>query len=176
MSRAIVAPTAKAVMLVPVRPKEGIEAAYRRRLTRLVDLMHASLIYWLRACWRANEPELAQDMWDRTTVMAGDASPARTLRRTLAKLARRWQQRFNEIAPDLAQQFADSAMGRADAAFEPSLERAGFAVDFRLTREANDVLQAIPAAGRCSVGSGHAPHRLPARIDPQTPDPAPRQR
>jgi hypothetical protein len=80
-------------------------------------------------------------VWFRWLV-ASDASPARTLRRTLAKLARRWQRRFNEIAPEFAQGFADSAMGRADAAFESSLERSGFAVDFRLTHEANDAFQA----------------------------------
>jgi uncharacterized protein with gpF-like domain len=33
-------------------------------------------------------------------------------------------------------------MARADGAFAPSLKHAGFAVDFRMTREANDALQA----------------------------------
>ena len=80
--RAIVAPTARPVTLVPVRPNQGIEAAYRRRLLALVDLMQASLVYWLRAAYRANEPELAQD-----------ASPTMMLRRIMARLARRWQQR-----------------------------------------------------------------------------------
>ncbi|MCE4545110.1 MULTISPECIES: phage head morphogenesis protein [unclassified Caballeronia] len=129
------APSAKPVTLVPVRPNQGFEAAFRRRLTRLVDLMHTSLVYWLRACWRANESELAQD-----------ASPARVLRRTIAKLSRRWQRRFDEIALALAQRFADSAMGRADGAFQSSLKRAGFVVDFRLTREANDAPQATIGA------------------------------
>ena len=99
MCRAIVVPTAKPVTLVTVRPNEGIEAVYRRRLTRIVDLMHASLVYWLCACYRANEPELAGDM---ASELAHDASLAMMLRRTLAKLARRWQRRFDEIAPALA--------------------------------------------------------------------------
>ncbi|WP_233868693.1 phage head morphogenesis protein [Paraburkholderia adhaesiva] len=139
MGRAIVAPTAKPVTLAAVRPNVGIEAAYRRRLERLIDLMHASLVYWLRACYRANEPELAGDGMG---AMARDASPARLLRRTMAKLARRWQRRFDEIAPTLAQRFADSALGHTDGAFAASLKREGFAVDFHLTREANDALQA----------------------------------
>ncbi|AET91677.1 putative phage head morphogenesis protein [Burkholderia sp. YI23] len=124
-----------------------MEAAYRRRLTRLVDLMHTSLLYWLRACWRANEPELAQD-----------ASPARVLRRKIARLSRRWQRRFDNLAPALAQGFADSAMGRADGAFQSSLKRAGFAVDFRLTREANDAPQATIGANVGLIRSIAAEH------------------
>lgn len=139
MPHSSVAPTTKPVTLVAVRPNQGVEAAYRRRLVRLIDLMQASLGYWLRACYRANKPELAGD---GASNVAQDASPAMTLRRTIVKLARRWQRRFDEISPTLAQQFAGSAMGRADAAFQSSLSRAGFAVDFRLTREANDALQA----------------------------------
>lgn len=128
----VVAPTARDVALTPVRPNQGIEAAYRRQLLALVDLMQASLVYWLRAAYRANEPEL----------LAQDASPAMMLRRIMGRLARRWQQRFDEAAPVLARYFAEGSMARADGAFQASLEKAGFAVPFRLSREANDALQA----------------------------------
>ena len=131
LRRAIVAPTARAVTLVPVRPNRGVEARYRRQLDALVAAMQASLVYWLRAAYRANEPELAQD-----------ASPAMMLRRIIARLARRWQQRFDEAAPVLARHFAEGALTRADGAFQASLEKAGFSVPFRLSREANDALQA----------------------------------
>ena len=129
--RRIVSPTGRPVTLTPVRPNEGVEATYRQRLDRLTAEMQASLVYWIRACYRANEPELAQD-----------ASPAMTLRDTMNRLARRWQRRFDEAAPDLARQFATGAMARADGAFRASLRKAGFAVEFHLSREANDALQA----------------------------------
>ncbi|WP_200568147.1 hypothetical protein [Paraburkholderia nemoris] len=89
--RGVVSPTGKPVALTPVRPNEGGEATYRQRLERLTAEMQASLVYWVKACYRANEPELAQD-----------ASPAMTLRDTMNRLARRWQRRFDEAAPDLA--------------------------------------------------------------------------
>lgn len=133
--RGIVSPTGRAVTLTSVRPNEGITMAYRRRLERLVDTMQSSLVYWLRACYRANEPELAQ-------AGAHDSSPAMTLRDTMNRLARRWQRRFDEAAPVLARQFAAASMSHADSAMRASLKKAGFAVEFRLTREANDALQA----------------------------------
>ncbi len=133
--RGVTSPTGRAITLRAVRPNEGIEAAYRRQLERLIDTMQASLVYWLKACSRASEPELA-------AAMARDSSPAMTLRDTLNRLARRWQRRFDEAAPDLARQFAAGAMARADGAFRASLKKVGFAVDFRLTKEANDALQA----------------------------------
>lgn len=45
-------------VLGSVRPCCGTEAEYRRRLRCLIDDLHASVTYWLRAAWRANEPEL----------------------------------------------------------------------------------------------------------------------
>ncbi|WP_196486221.1 phage minor head protein [Burkholderia cepacia] len=114
-----------------MRPNEGVALAYRRRLERLVDVMHASLVYWLKACYRANEPELAQD-----------ASPAMTLRDLMNRLAHRWQRRFDEAAPLLARSFADATLRCADNAFRAKLKDAGFAVEFRLSREANDAMQA----------------------------------
>lgn len=138
--RAIVAPSPRAVMLVPVRPNQGVEARYRRQLDALVAAMQASLVYWLRAAYRANEPELLAG--DVAAVMGWDASPAIMLRRIMARLTRRWQQRFDEAAPVLARHFAEGALTRADGAFQASLEKAGFSVPFRLSREANDALQA----------------------------------
>src|SRR5579871_956066 len=63
-----------------VRPSEGLAVAYQRKLERLVDDLHGSLLWWLRSAYRANAPE-----------MAADASPARELQDTMRRLARRWQ-------------------------------------------------------------------------------------
>jgi len=51
----------KETILAPVRPNEGLEAAYRRKLDALIDEMHGSLVWWIRAAYRAKLPELAQD-------------------------------------------------------------------------------------------------------------------
>lgn len=133
--RGLVSPTGKAVTLPAVRPNEGVTLTYRRRLERLIDVMHASLVYWLKAGYRANPPELAPEL-------AQDASPAMTLRDLMNRLAHRWQRRFDDAAPLLARAFADSTLRCADNAFRAKLKDAGFAVEFHLSREANDAMQA----------------------------------
>jgi len=133
--------------LPAVRPNEGIALTYRRRLERLLDVMHASLVYGLKACYRANEPELAQD-----------ASPAMTLRDLMNRLAYRWQRRFDDAAPLLARSFADSTLHCTDNTFRAKLKDAGFAVEFRLSREANDALQATIGENVALIKSIAAQH------------------
>lgn len=125
------APNKKPIVLAPVRPNVGLQIAYRKKLDALIDEMQNSLVYWLKASYRANEPEMAQD-----------ASPAMALRGAMRKLSRRWQKRFDEAAPELASYFATHATKRADGALESILKRSGFSVEFKLTAEANDVMQA----------------------------------
>jgi hypothetical protein len=43
------------------RPNAAIEALYRKRLERLVTEMADSVLYWMRAAYRQNEPVMAQD-------------------------------------------------------------------------------------------------------------------
>ncbi|TAL90941.1 MAG: phage head morphogenesis protein [Candidimonas sp.] len=93
--------------------------------------MHKSLVFWLKASYRANSPEMAQD-----------ASPAMELRKAMRKMARRWQHRFDQAAPELADYFATNAVDRADGALKSILKRSGFSVEFKMTAEANDVMQA----------------------------------
>lgn len=127
----LISPTGSPIPLDPVYPNQGIEAAYRRRLERLIADMHASIVYWIRAAYRANAPEMAQD-----------ASPAATMRATMRRIARRWEKNFDAGADDLAKWFAVSAAERSDKALQATLRKAGFSVKFKLTAEANDVLQA----------------------------------
>jgi SPP1 gp7 family putative phage head morphogenesis protein len=117
--------------LAPVHPNAGLTVAYQKKIDALVEQMHKSLVYWITAAYRANTPELAQD-----------ASPAATLRAAMNKLSRYWQRRFDDAAPELAKWFAEHSMRRSDGALKDILKRAGFTVEFRLSREANDVLQA----------------------------------
>lgn len=117
--------------LPPIHPNAGLEQLYRRTLDRLVAEMQKSIAYWLKASYRVNAPK-----------MAADESPANTLRQAIRRLARRWQKRFDEAAPELARYFAQANYDRSDRALTAILKKGGFSVDLKLTRQMRNVLQA----------------------------------
>lgn len=117
--------------LAAVRPNVGLRIAYHRKIMRLVDEMAASVEYWLRAAYRANPP-----------AMATDATPAAELQDAIDKMSRRWQQRFNAAAPELAAFFARSASKRSDAMLRSILRKGGISVKFQMTAAMRDILRA----------------------------------
>lgn len=121
------------VDLKPIRPSAAIRASYEKRLGKIVDDMHASIVYWIVAQYRANPPE----------ALAMDASPAEELRRAVRKLSRRWQRRFAELGPKLAEYFAQDTADRVDDDLKRMLKQAGFTVEFKLSRAQNDALAAV---------------------------------
>lgn len=120
--------------LAPVHPNAGLEIAYQRKLEALVDEMARSVIYWISAAYRANEPEMAQD-----------ESSAAALTKAMRRLGSKWQRQFDIAAEELARWFAQAAANRSDAALRSILKKSGFTVQFRMTRAQNDVLQATIA-------------------------------
>jgi SPP1 gp7 family putative phage head morphogenesis protein len=114
-----------------VQPNAGIEAAYREKLQRLIAEMDKSVVYWLRAAYRANEP-----------VMAQDRTPADELRDAIRKLAKRWQQTFDEAAPAMAEYFSQAVAERSSGALMAILRKAGFTVKFKMTRAMRDIMAA----------------------------------
>lgn len=120
--------------LAPVRPNAGLEAEYRRRLDALVAEMQASLLYWLKMSYRREAPEIAQDK-----------TPAEELNAAVKKLGRKWQRKFDDIAPVMAEHFATAVMERNSAALRASMRKAGMTVKFTLSEPANDALQAVIA-------------------------------
>ena len=121
-------------LLRPVRPNVGIEVAYRRKLLALVDEMARSYAYWVKACYRRNEP-----------VMAQDATPAIQLKTAVNRLGRYWNKRFNDAAQELAAYFAKDASRRSDAALKKILKDGGWSVKFRLTPAMRDIAAATVA-------------------------------
>jgi hypothetical protein len=148
----------------PVHPNQGIEAAYRCILKKIINKMHCSVLYWMSASFKANEPEvtdLAQDSMVSLepgadlvatrrwlsgdapgSTLAQDALPATELRRSVRKLARRWQRKFNEAAPELATWFLQSVETRSSLALQNILKRGGWTVDFKMTKAQRDVMRA----------------------------------
>jgi SPP1 gp7 family putative phage head morphogenesis protein len=128
--------TGKSQTARPAHPNVGLELAYRRRLDALVDEMNASLLYWLSAAYRANEP---------ATGLAMDRSVADILNAIMKRLARRWTRRFDDAAKSMGEWFAKSSAARSDAALKASLKRAGFSVKFQATPGQIDAVQAVLA-------------------------------
>jgi SPP1 gp7 family putative phage head morphogenesis protein len=84
--------------------------------------MHRSLVFWLKAQYRATPPPMAQD-----------ANAADALRAAIRLLARRWQRRFDRLADQLADHFAKESRDRVDRALGKMLRDAGFTVRFKAT-------------------------------------------
>lgn len=120
------------IELKPIRPNAGLRAGYHKRLDVSIAAMHRSILYWLRAAYRANPPEIAQD-----------ASPARVLQAAIRKLGRRWLRKFDELGPELAAYFAKAASERVDGELSKMLARHGFTVNFKTTKVQNDAYQAV---------------------------------
>jgi uncharacterized protein with gpF-like domain len=118
-----------------VRPNLGVEAAYRRRLTRLVEEMHASVSHWVEAAYRREEPEIV-----------ADASPAADLRDAIRRLSRRWLRRFDDLAPKMAEHFSRAVGDRSDRSLKKALRDGGMSVDFKMTPAVRGVLLATTTA------------------------------
>lgn len=118
----------------PVLPSAALRDAYAAKIERELEAMHKSLVYWLKAQWRADTPTLAMD-----------ASPARELRKTLRRRGRLWRTKFRELAPKLGAYFADKSAARADGELARILRDGGISTRFRMTRAMNDVVQATVA-------------------------------
>lgn len=117
--------------LPPVHPNAGVEAQYRKKLRALIDEMNVSVQHWLGAAYKANPPQIAQD-----------EIPAAVLQRVIRRLAKRWQKRFDGIAPKLAEYFAQSANLRSASVLRSILKEGGISVEFKMTRVMQDAMKA----------------------------------
>jgi uncharacterized protein with gpF-like domain len=126
------AATSKPIVLKPVHPNLGVEAAYRVQVESLVDAMNKSILYWITAAYRANPPAMAQD-----------ATPADALIKVMRKLGRRWIRQFDEAAKKIAEEFATKTRDVAEKSMQRLLREAGFTVPFTPTPAMRDALDAV---------------------------------
>lgn len=117
--------------LTPIRPSAATRTRYQKRLDVAIEEMTRSVIYWTRAAYRSDEPatvELAQD---------GILSDA------FDRLARRWLERFDDLAPALADWFAKDHKNRTDRSLKTQLRKAGFTVKFQMSAPMRDAFNAV---------------------------------
>ena len=127
----------KPATLAAIRPNAGIEAAFQKKIDRLLEEMDASIQYWLAAAYRAKPPALAQDAYT--------GSSATVLSQVMKRLARRWLKRFDAAAPVLADYFTTAIADRNDRDLKAALRKAGMSVQFKMTAEMNDVMRSTMA-------------------------------
>ena len=130
-SKALVAPTKKAIRVAPVRPNIGIERAYQKQLDALIAAMQRDIMRTITRNYKENPPELAQD-----------ASPAMQFRDAIADLSDKWESRFDEFAEEKSRRFGKQTTAQASRSFAAGLRKAGFTVEFKMTKAVNDVMQA----------------------------------
>ena len=117
--------------LPPIHSSAAIAATFSRRLRALVDRMNASVLWWVRAAYRANAPEIAQD-----------ATPASILRAAIRRITKRWTTKFDDAAQKMAAWFATATNKRSTDAMRTILKDAGISVEFQRTAAMRDIEQA----------------------------------
>ncbi len=123
----------KIVRSVPAN--RGIEVAYRRAISKLIDEMNNSMLYWLTAQYKAAP--------SRVEELAQDAStPSNKMRAKLNAIARRWIKKFNEAAPKIAEAYIRKQFAYSNSAFRQALADNGWTVKFTLTPAMRDALNA----------------------------------
>jgi len=118
-----------------VLPNSGIKAEYQKSLIALIDEMRDSVLWWLRARYRAREDE----------IVAADKSPTRDLMSAINSLFSQWEKRFEEYAQRQSRRFARRVNASATNQLLNSMNDAGLTVKFRTSRRVNSVLQATIA-------------------------------
>lgn len=114
-----------------VHANVGEAARYRRRMLALIDEMHTSVIYWLKATYREAPPALAQD-----------AAPSKTMQRAIREVASRWRKRFDDAAPKIAEGYLKGSFKSTDSAMRSALKDAGWTVKFEMTPAMRDAFEA----------------------------------
>lgn len=79
-------------------------------------------------------------------IEIGQYLPAEELQAAMNDLAVRWQQRFDTLAPEVAEAFAKANGVAADRAVMKALKDSGFAIDFQMTPAMRDVAAATVQA------------------------------
>lgn len=151
----LTSPTGKPVTLRPLRANAGLHAAYRQRILVLVQEMQDSLEYWLKAAHNASE-DPAMDSNEFVRKMA--RLPAKMMQEAMSKMAARWNRRFDEAAPKLAEWFLQKQKNYTDGTLKAILKDGGFSVPMTMTPAMANVVQASIAENVVlirSIGTQH---------------------
>jgi uncharacterized protein with gpF-like domain len=130
-----------------VHANRGIEAAYRKRLERLIAEMNNSVQYWLEAAYKKYPPALVKVIAEdakpgeyaaKMQEWASVRSPYAKINKVIEKLKQRWIDKFNDAAPKIAQSYLKDLYKASDSAFMQALKASGWTINFKLTPAIRD--------------------------------------
>ncbi len=135
----------------------GLQVWYRKELLKMVREMSAKTEKELLKAWKGALPkiELEAKQAAGEIVTANDASPAVELTKVIKKLRKYFDTHFQELGEKVSKKFAARAKNGADVSLKSILKEEGFTVDFRMTRQLNDILQATIAENVNLIKSIH---------------------
>jgi len=141
-----------------VHANRGIEAKYRKAMQRMIAEMHNSVEYWLTAAYRKFPPRMAvlieqaqdasvverkkRDIETRRNEWQSKYGPSAQMKHILDDLTKRWQNRFDEWAPKIADAYLQGMFKTTDSAFRQALKAAGWTVEFKMTPAVRDAFSA----------------------------------
>lgn len=124
-------------VLPPVHPNVGVTVWYRQQLDTLIQLAHLDLVLRLGMAWEENPPDIG---------FAQDAPSAiRNIDRTLKEWGKQWAAKFDKMSDRIADQFAAKSFRATDAQMREQLKRAGFAINFKPTKQSLEAYRAVVA-------------------------------
>lgn len=124
----LTAPSGQDIVLKPIQPNLGVEAAYRKSLKKLLRDMRADIQDTLDKHYPQG---LAQD-----GLFEG-------LQVALAALIHHWLNRLDKLAPQMAARFVGQSAQHTERAFQAALRDAGFTVRFRMTERQQAAFEAV---------------------------------
>ena len=105
---------------------------YRKKLSKLIEEMSASVNYWIAAEYRRNESEIV-----------GDSSPAKLLGKKLFEVMATWRETFDKRAESIALWFVRRSNMYATTSVSNKLKAQGLTVNMRITPEVQNVLDSL---------------------------------
>lgn len=103
----------------------------------LIDEMHNSIQYWLKAAYRKTPPRMA-----KLADQAQDAAPVKSILQQLNELSERWIKRFDDESKGIADLYLKKMFSTSEKSFTNALKDAGWAVEFKMTPVMRDAFQA----------------------------------
>ena len=130
----------------------SLEVWYRNELLKMLSKISKATEKEILKVWKTNTPKMTLQA-EQNAV--NDSSPAVDLAAIIRRLKNYFDHYFYELEPKVARKFTERAKQSATVSLKNILKEEGFTVNFHLTRQMNDILQATVAENVNLIKSIH---------------------